>query len=221
MAADPRKSWLDPSVAAYASAHSRRPDPILRGLIEETRSKLGPRAGMQISPDHGVLMEMLARATGAREAIEVGTFTGYSALCTARGMPEDGHLLCCDVSEEWTAIGRRYWERAGVGHKIELRIGPALDTLRSLPPDERVDLAFVDADKPNYYSYFTELVPRVKPGGLILVDNTIWGGRVVDDGATEENTVAIRAFNDAVAADDRVVCLLLPFDDGLTFLLKR
>src|SRR5262249_517728 len=156
----------------------------------------------------------------ARQAIEVGTFTGYSALCTARGMPDDGHLLCCDVSDEWTAIGRPYWERAGVAHKIELRLGPALDTLKSLPHDEHVDLAFVDADQPSYLAYFNELVPRVRPGGLILVDNTIWGGRVTDDATTEESTVAIRAFNDAVAADDRVVCLLLPFDDGLTFLQK-
>ena len=151
----------------------------------------------------------------------MGTFTGYSALAIARALPDDGRLLCLDVSEEWTSIGRRYWAEAGVGDKIELRIGPGLDTLRALPVDERFDVAFIDADKPAYLDYVAELVPRLRHGGLMMVDNTIWSGTVADPEVSDDTTVAIRDFNDAVAADPRVTCVVLPIGDGLTLLRKR
>jgi len=153
--------------------------------------------------------------------VEVGTFTGYSALVVARALPHDGTLLCCDVSEEWTSIGRRYWDEAGVGDKIDLRIGPAVDTLRALPEAEQFDVAFVDADKSNYANYVEELLPRLRRGGLIMVDNTIWGGSVVDDSVTDKDSAAIKAFNDAMANDARVECVLLTIRDGLTLLRKR
>jgi caffeoyl-CoA O-methyltransferase len=166
-------------------------------------------------------MELVARAMGARRAIEIGTFTGYSALAVARGMGPEGRLLCCDVSEEWTAIAREHWQRAGVADRIELRLGPALDTLRSLPLEPVFDLAFVDADKTGYVDYLGELVPRMRTGGLLLADNTLQDGRVLDQGATDESVVAIRAFNDAVMADERLTCVLLPIGDGVTFIQKR
>src|SRR5829696_7518942 len=147
--------WLAPPVAAYADAHTAPPTELQRRLIAETAA-LGRVAGMQISPLQGAFMELLVRAVGARHALEVGTFTGYSALCIARGLPDDGRLLSLDVSEEWTSIGRRYWERAGVASKIDLRLGPAADTLRALPEDEMFELAFIDADKPNYRTYYEE-----------------------------------------------------------------
>jgi caffeoyl-CoA O-methyltransferase len=153
--------------------------------------------------------------------VEVGTFTGYSALCIARGLPDDGQLLACDVSEEWTAIARRYWERAGVASRIDLRLGPALDTLRALPADTRFDMGFIDADKPTYPAYYEEILTRLRPGGLILVDNVLWFGRVADPAADDPQTLAIRAFNDQVAADPRVDCVMLPVSDGLTILRKR
>ena len=166
-------------------------------------------------------MTLLTRAIGARRAVEVGTFTGYSALSIARGLPEDGHLLCCDVSEEWTRLARRAWEKAGVADRIELRIAPAAETLRALPEQEMFDLGFIDADKPSYGVYFEEILKRLRPGGLLLVDNVLWGGNVIDPEADDENTVAIRAFNDAVASDPRVDCAMIPLSDGLTLLRKR
>src|SRR5262245_66003810 len=148
-----RSPWLEPAIDAYASSHSVTPDAIQQALIDET-ARLGPRAQMQISPLQGAFMELLVRAIGARNAVEVGTFTGYSALSVARALPADGHLLCCDVSEEWTAVGRPYWERAGVADRIELRIAPAIETLRALPAEARIDLAFIDADKGGYLGYY-------------------------------------------------------------------
>ncbi len=152
--------------------------------------------------------------------MEVGTFTGYSALAVARGMGPEGRLLCCDVSEEWTAIAREYWERAGVADRIELRLGPAIDTLRSLPVEEEFDLAFVDADKTGYVAYYEEIVPRLRRGGLLLADNTLQGGRVLDADADDESTVAIRSFNDRVAGDRRMRVVLLPIGDGVSFIQK-
>jgi caffeoyl-CoA O-methyltransferase len=215
-----RSPWLEPAIDAYASTHSIKPDPIQQALIEET-ARLGPRAQMQISPLQGAFMELLARAIGARHAVEVGTFTGYSALSVARALPADGHLLCCDVSEEWTSIARRYWQQAGVADRIELRIGPAVDTLRSLPRAEQFDIGFIDADKPSYPAYFEELVPRLRRGGVLMVDNTLWAGRVADPSDDDAGTAAMRAFNEMVAADDRMMTVLLPISDGLTLLLKR
>src|SRR5262249_20750807 len=156
------------------------------------------------APEQGAFMTILTRLLGARSAIEIGTFTGYSALCIARGLADGGRLLCCDINEEWTAIAKEYWARAGVADRIELRIAPALEALATLPADPVIDLAFIDADKENYADYFEALLPRLRPNGAILVDNTLWSGAVVDPGRNEASTAAIRAFNDMVAADDRV-----------------
>ncbi|HVP31605.1 MAG TPA: O-methyltransferase [Myxococcota bacterium] len=216
----PKSFQLSPAVHAYLLAHGTAPDAVQQSLIDETRT-LGGISLMQIAPEQGAFMTMLARLLGARRAIEVGTFTGYSALCIARGLPEDGRLLCCDVSEEWTAIARRHWEKAGIAHKIELRIAPGLETLRALPRDPVYDLAFIDADKPGYPGYFEEIVTRLRPNGLLLVDNVLWMGRVADPAADDESTNAIRAFNDVVAKDARVDCVMLPIADGLTLLRKR
>jgi caffeoyl-CoA O-methyltransferase len=216
----PKSFHLSPEIHSYIVEHGTPPDAVLRELAEET-ARLGPISMMQIAPEQGAFMTLLARATGARRAVEVGTFTGYSALCIARGLPDDGTLLACDVSDEWTSIGRRYWERAGVAKKIELRIGPAVETLRALPQEPRFDLAFIDADKPSYPAYYEEILRRLRPNGLILVDNVLWMGRVVDPSADDENTRAIRAFNDLVAADRRVDCVVLAVSDGLTLLRKH
>ena len=215
--------WMDPAIATYVAERTAAPDEILRDLIEETATSLGGVARMQISASQGALMQLLVRLTGAKRAVEVGTFTGFSALCIARALPDDGRLLCCDVSEKWTAIARRYWERAGMTDKIELRIAPALETLAGLPLDEPIDLAFIDADKSNYGGYFEALLPRLRPNGLILVDNTLWSGAVVKPEAEDdsEDTKALRVFNDAIAADARVESYILPIGDGVTVVRKR
>jgi caffeoyl-CoA O-methyltransferase len=205
----------------YAVNHGSWPvDDVLADLQAETAA-LGRVAGMQVGPDEGQLLTLLARLVDARRAVEVGTFTGYSSLCIARGLAPGGSLLCCDVSEEWTALGRRAWERAGVSDRIELRIAPAIETLRALPADEPIDLVFIDADKPGYVDYWEELVPRVRPGGLLLADNVLWSGEITNPDRTDENTEALRAFNDRVAADDRVEAAVLPAFDGLTIARKR
>lgn len=216
----PKSFLLTPELHRYLLEHGPVLDEVQRSLIEAT-AQLGPIAAMQVAPEQGALLELLVRISGARRVVEIGTFTGYSALCLARGLPEGGSLLCCDVSEEWTDIGRRHWELAGLADRIELRLGPALETLRSLPGDHVVDLAFVDADKPSYAAYVDELHPRLRTGGLVLVDNTLWAGKVLDPSVDDPDTVAIRAFNDAVAADERWDVVLLPVADGLTFLRKR
>ncbi len=217
MPSEPKSFHLSSEIHAYLVEHGTPPDEIQRGLIEETQ-KLGGISMMQVAPEQGAFMTLLARVSGARRAIEIGTFTGYSALCLARGLAQDGRLLCCDVSEEWTSIARRYWEKAGVAEKIELRVGPALETLRSLPEDRQFDLAFIDADKPGYLAYYEELLKRVRRGGLILVDNVLWMGRVLDPDARDEQTLAIRAFNDHIRSDDRVEAVMLPISDGLTLI---
>jgi caffeoyl-CoA O-methyltransferase len=216
-----RSAFASRPITAYVARHVSEPDALQRALRAETRERTGPASRMQIGDDQAVLMEILARSIGARRAIEIGTFTGYSALAVARGMGPEGRLLCCDVSEEWTAIARDFWRRAGVADRIELRIGPALDTLRSLPADDRFDLAFVDADKTAYLDYYEALVPRLRPGGLLLADNTLQGGRVADDSAEDGSVRAIRAFNDRVTADDRVQSVLLHIGDGVTVIQKR
>jgi caffeoyl-CoA O-methyltransferase len=213
--------WLDPAVAQYAIDRSTPPDDLQRRLIAETAERLGPRATMQISSDEGVFLQIMTRVTGARRAVEVGTFTGYSALCIARALPADGTLLCCDVSEDWTAIARRYWAEAGVDGKIDLRIAPAAETLRALPADTRFDLAFIDADKSGYRTYYEEILARMDPGGLILVDNTIWSGRVLEDDPGDVDTAALIEFNAALAVDDRVDVVVLTFRDGVTMARKR
>ena len=216
----PKSFFLAPQIHEYLVGHGAPPDEIAQGLIAETR-RLGPRSMMQVAPEEGAFLTVLARIAGARRAIEVGTFTGYSALCIARGLPDDGSLLCCDVSEEWTRIGRPYWEKAGVAHKIDLRLGPALDTLRDLPSQPGFDFAFIDADKPNYLNYYEEILKRLRPGGVIVADNVLWFGNVVNPDDDSEQTRAIRAFNDALARDARVECAMLPLSDGVTIARKR
>jgi len=219
--ADPvvKSLGVSPEVHAYLVAHGSPPDDVLLALIEETR-ELGGISMMQIAPEQGAFLTWLARTLGARRAIEIGTFTGYSSICLARGLPADGSLLCLDVSEEWTGVARRHWQRAGLTDRIELRIGPAAETLRALPAEPTFDLAFIDADKGGYATYFEELLPRMPVGGVILVDNVLWNGAVVDPAADDDNTRAIRAFNDAVAADARVEVVMLPIADGLTLVRK-
>ena len=209
------------AVQDYAVAHSSSPpDDVQRSLIEATHA-LGGISMMQISPDQGAFMTLLTKIVDARFAVEVGTFTGYSSICIARGLADGGRLLCCDVSEEWTAIAREHWEKAGVDDRIELKIGPAADTLRALPADPPIDIAFIDADKPGYRTYYEEIVERLRPGGLVLLDNVLWSGNVVNDEDQSENTVAIRAVNDHVAADSRVDAVMLPIADGLTIARKK
>jgi caffeoyl-CoA O-methyltransferase len=220
MTEGPKSFFLTKPVHDYLVAHAPPLDDVQRDLIAETEA-LGGISLMQIAPEQGAFMTLLTQLIGARHAIEVGTFTGYSALSIARGLPLDGTLLCCDVSEEWTAVARRFWEKAGVADKIELRIAPAAETLRALPAREDWDLAFIDADKPGYPVYYEEILRRLRPGGLILVDNVLWMGRVADRSADDPATNAIRAFNDLVARDERVDRVMIPLSDGLTLVRKR
>jgi len=204
----------------YVVDHRSERDPVLASLIKETE-QLGPVSMMQIAPEQGAFMTLLARLIGARSAVEVGTFTGYSALCVARGLSTDGRLLCCDVNEEWTAIARRYWEKGGVARKIDLRIGPGVETLRALPETPQFDMAFIDADKPNYRNYYEEILKRLRPNGVMLFDNVLWLGQVLDTTTTDQSTRAIRELNDWAAGDPRVETVLLPVADGLTLVRKR
>jgi predicted O-methyltransferase YrrM len=209
-------------VREYVLAHGVREPEILAQLREETGSH--PLAQMQIPPEQGQLFDILIKVIGARLALEIGVFTGYSSLATALALPEDGRLVACDVSEEFTATARRYWKRAGVEHKIELRIGPALETLDRLLADgaaESFDFAFIDADKTSYASYYEQCLSLVRLGGLILLDNMLQHGQVMSENNQEPNVVAIRTLNDRIRDDARVDALLLPFGDGLTFARKR
>jgi predicted O-methyltransferase YrrM len=212
---------IDPAVSDYVLEHSSPADELLRDLAQETREALPDESGMQVSHDEGGLLTMLARLTGARRAVEVGVFTGYSSICIARGMAADGHLLACDVSEEFTSIARRYWKRAGLEDRIELRIGPALDTLRALPAEPVLDLAFIDADKTSYPLYYEELVTRLRPGGVVVLDNVLQGGWVLDPATKNASVQAVRQTNDKVASDDRVEAVMLPLRDGVTIARKR
>jgi predicted O-methyltransferase YrrM len=208
---------LDERTYAYLLAHSLREDPALAKLRAETASH--PKVNMQIAPDQGQFMQMLVRLTGARRAIEVGVFTGYSSLAVMLAMPPDGRLLALDLSEEYTAIARRYWQAAGVAGRIELVIGPAQDTLDArIRAGEagRYDFAFIDADKTGYLAYYERLLKLLRPGGLIVVDNTLWSGEVANPENRDADTVALREFNDALHRDPRVDLALLPVGDGLT-----
>ena len=210
---------LTPDLYHYVVAHSAPPaDDLLHELAAETAA-LGPESMMQIAVEQGAFLTMLARLMGARRAVEVGTFTGYSAICIARGLADGGRLLCCDVSEEWTAMARRYWTRAGLDDCIALRLGPAIDTLRALPATPEIDLAFVDADKTGYAAYYDALLPRLRPNGLIVFDNALWGGSVVD--SPDASAVALRALADRLHTDPRVDAVLLGVADGLLLARKR
>ena len=179
---------------------------------------------MQISPEQGAFMALLVRLLAARRAIEVGTFTGYSALVVAEALPDDGELIACDVSEEWTSIGKTFWARAGVAGKIDLRLRPALETLDALVADGeqgRFDFAFIDADKANYSTYYERCLKLLRPGGVVAIDNVLWNGRVVDADAQDDDTVAIRALNARIRSDQRVHAAMLPIGDGLTLAVKR
>jgi len=212
---------VNPLVSDYLLTHCTPADDLLRELAAETRRADPGAAGMQVSHDEGQLLTMLTRLAGARRAVEVGVFTGYSSICIARGMPDGGHLLACDVSEKWTSIARRYWKRAGLEERIELRIAPALDTLRALPAEPVLDLAFIDADKGNYPLYYEELLARLRPGGLIILDNVLRGGDVADPAVRDSGTVAMRRLNDLIAGDGRVESVMLPVRDGVTLARRR
>ncbi len=210
---------ISPAISDYLLEHCTPADDVLRDLAEETRHGFGRAAGMQISHDEGELLTMLVRLTGARLAVEIGVFTGYSSICIARGLPKDGRLLAFDVSEEYTGVARRYWARAGVDDRIELTLGPAVETVKALDPEPIIDFAFVDADKTGYPAYYAELVPRMRPGGLIVLDNVLRDGRVLDP--QDESDVAVRDLNDLIVADERVESVMLPVRDGVTLVRKR
>jgi len=203
----------------YAIAHSDGHDEVLRELAAETE-KLGDIAVMQTAPEQGSLITLLVTSLRAERALELGTFTGYSAICIARGLADGGTLVACDVSDEWTAIGRRYFERAGVADKVDLRIGPALETLRAMDEEETFDFAFIDADKTGYPDYYEEVVRLLRPGGMVMVDNVFMGGEVVDSDADREGVVAMRLVSDLIVADDRVLSVMLGVADGITLALK-
>ncbi|WP_369206774.1 O-methyltransferase [Streptomyces sp. PU-14G] len=211
---------VNPALDDYLLAHCTPADDLLRDLVEETHA-LVPGTTMQITHDEGEFLTMLVQLTRATTAVEVGVFTGYSSLCIARGLPEDGRLIACDVSEEWTAVARRYWQRAGLTDRIDLRLAPAAETLRALPQEPGVDFAFIDADKTGYPTYYEELVPRLRPGGLLVLDNVLRTGRVVDPAAQDEADVAIRRINDTITADARMQSVMLPLRDGVTLARKR
>ena len=218
------KTWprIDGALSDYVDANWLRESPLKRWLREETGRMR--QAGMQISAHQGQQMALLARAIGARRAIEVGTFTGYSALCVAEALGPDGKLWCCDVSEDWTTIGRRYWKEAGLEGRIELTIGPALKTLDRLLAQGlggQLDLAFIDANKDDYDAYYERCLKLVRQGGLILIDNVLWGGSVANLAEKDEDTAAIRALNAKLKADDRVDLALFAVGDGMTCALKR
>jgi caffeoyl-CoA O-methyltransferase len=211
---------LRPSLHEYLVAHGTPPDALLRDLIAETAERFPGNVIYQIGPEQGTFMTMLASVMGARQAVEVGTFTGYSSICVARGLAAGGKLICCDISEEFTALARTYWRKAGLAGRVELRLGPALDTLRALPGGAWLDLAFIDADKRGYRGYWDELVPRMRPGGVILVDNTLLHGRIFAE-HPDPDALAIRDFNEYVLTDDRVDLVMLPVGDGLTLARTR
>lgn len=213
---------LDDALYDYVVATTLRDDDILARLREETGKLEWGR--MQIAPEQGQFMALLTRLVGAKNAIEVGVFTGYSGLSVARALPEDGRLVACDVSEEWTQIARRYWKEAGVDGKIDLRLAPATETLDALIAEGGAgsfDIAFIDADKHNYDAYYERCLTLLRPGGLIMIDNVLWGGAVIDEADQSEDTKAIRALNEKVGRDDRVACVMLPVGDGLTLAMKQ
>jgi len=217
-----RSISLTDSLYEYLLSVSLREPDLLRRLREETAAL--PNARMQIAPEQGQFMALLVQLTGAKRCLEVGVFTGYSSLAVALALPDDGRIVACDVSEEWTTVARRYWSAAGVTHKIDLRLAPALETLEGLlaaGEGGSYDFAFLDADKENYLRYYGLALELVRPGGLIVADNTLWSGRVIDPSNDEATTVALRRFNETLHTDDRIDLSLVPVGDGLTLARKR
>jgi predicted O-methyltransferase YrrM len=213
---------IDDRLYSYLIAHSVRDLPVLAELRAETAKH--PKAGMQISPEQGQFMALLVELIGAKRTIEVGTFTGYSALVVALALPAEGRVIACDVSEEFTAMARRYWAKAGIANKIDLRLAPAnetLDKLLATGEAGRFDFAFIDADKENYVGYYERCLKLVRAGGLIAVDNVLWDGKVADPAVDGEDTRAIRALNDQLKSDERVSLSMVPIGDGLTLARKR
>ena len=217
-----RAIQLTETIYKYLLDHSVREPAVLRELHDET-AKL-PMAVMQIGPEQGQFMGLLVKLMGAKRCLEIGVFTGYSSLSVALALPADGRIIACDVSEEWTAVARRYWKKGGVEKKIELRLGPAVVTLDELIAEGesgRFDFAFIDADKGSYLAYYERCLTLLRKGGLIAVDNTLWSGDVADPAKQQPDTVSLRAFNDALHHDERIDLAMLPVGDGLTLALKR
>lgn len=218
----PKAIGLAPTLYDYLLSVSLREPDVLRALREETAQH--PRRMMQVAPDQGQFLGLLVQLIGARQALEIGVFTGYSALSVALALPPEGRLVACDVSEEYTAIARRYWDKAGVADKVDLRIAPALETLDHLLADGaqgHFDFVFIDADKVNYQKYYERSLQLLRPGGLMAIDNVLWGGSVADPSNTEPSTQALRQFNAALHTDDRITLSMIPVADGITLAMKR
>lgn len=218
----PKRSLLPDHVERYLFEESARESPLQKRLRAETAGM--PGSQMQIGPDQGALLALLVRLIGARRTLEVGVYTGYSSLTVATALPDDGRVIACDINEEWTSVARRYWQEAGVAHKIELRLGPAVATLQQLVRDglsNAFDFAFLDADKTEYDAYYEASLRLVRPGGLIAIDNVLWGGAVADPAENDPDTVAIRALNAKIADDPRVESCLLSVGDGVTLARRR
>jgi predicted O-methyltransferase YrrM len=214
---------LAPELGDYIQSVTLREPEILARLREETAQY--PRSSMQVSPEQGQFLAFMARLCRAKRTLEIGVFTGYSSLITALALPDDGQIIACDINDEWTAVARRYWKEAGVEHKIDLRLGPAIETLRRLVADHlenTFDFAFIDADKSSYQAYFDHALKLLRPGGLVILDNVLWDGRVIDPAADHDSdTIAIREFNRRIHSDSRVDLTLVPIGDGLTMAQKR
>ena len=217
---DKRSFFLDDRIIDYITENSSEADLIQKSLIEET-AKLGWVARMQISPDQGNLLTMLVKAVQPKFAVEIGTFTGFSALSIARALPANATLLCCDISESWTEIAKNHWKEAGVEQKINLVLAPALETLEKLPDEKSIDFAFIDADKANYINYYEQVFKRLSDNGIIVVDNVLWSGSVIDNRVNDEDTVAIRNFNEHVKSDNRAFCAMLSIGDGVSIIQKK
>ncbi|HEX6115802.1 MAG TPA: class I SAM-dependent methyltransferase [Solirubrobacterales bacterium] len=212
---------LTDEIHAYMVERGARQDDLLARLQEETEREEGEMAVMQIAPDQGAFMGLLARAIGARRAIEVGTFTGYSAICIARALPDDGELVACELDPGRAEVARRWIAEAGLADRVDLRVGPASETLRALPEEEAFDLAFIDADKPGYADYYEQCLARLRAGGLVLLDNVLLSGRVVDPPADDESATALATLNDRLAGDERVDLAMVGIADGITIARKR
>lgn len=212
---------LSDDLHAYLVEHASGIDPMIAEITAATRERFPDQMSMVVAPEQAAFLTLLTRLLDVKLAVEVGTFTGTSALAIARGLGPGGRLVCLDISVEFTSLARKFWDRADVANRIDLRIGDGVEGLRSLPSDPHIDLAFVDAHKPQYIDYYEQLLPRLSERGVIIVDNVLWSGTVIDEDDQRESTIAIRAFNDHVAADPRVEAVMLPIADGLTFISRR